>query len=82
LSIKAYVCWKIADLEAVDVFIKSLGTPERARTILARASRASWGAVITQMAMGDLVSTDDGSVPGKTKVDEKMADLIRNCSLA
>src|SRR5438105_3746983 len=28
LSIEAYVCWRIADLDAVDLFIKSLGSPD------------------------------------------------------
>src|SRR5262245_8130838 len=75
LSIKAYICWKIADLEAVDLFIKSLGTPERARSILGPRVTSQLGAVITQMAMSDLVSTDAGAIAGKTKVDEKMAGL-------
>ncbi len=75
LSIKAYICWKIADLDAVDLFIKSLGTTERARAILGQRVTSLLGAVTTQMAMDDLVSTDAGAAPGKTKVDDKMAEL-------
>ncbi len=75
LSIEAYVCWRIADLEAVDVFIKSLGTPERARSILGPRVNSLLGAALTQMAMDDLVSTDPGSAPGTMRVDDKMQAL-------
>ena len=75
LSIEAYVCWRIADADAVDVFIKSLGTPERARSILGPRVNSLLGAAITQMAMDDVVSTEPGKEAGKTKVDEKMKHL-------
>jgi len=75
LSIEAYVCWRIADVHAVDLFIKSLGTPDRARAILGPRVNSLLGAAITQMAMDDLVSTDAGQEAGQTKVDEKMKAL-------
>jgi membrane protease subunit HflC len=75
LSIEAYVCWRIADADAVDLFIKSLGTPERAQSILGPRVNSLLGAAITQMAMDDLVSIDAGKQAGTTKVDEKMKGL-------
>ncbi len=60
LSITAYVCWRIADRDSVDLFIRTLGTPEIARSILAPRINSLLGASITQMAMDDLVSTDPG----------------------
>ncbi len=75
LSIEAYVCWRIADVDAVDLFIKSLGTPERAQSILGPRVNSLLGAAITQMAMDDLVSTDAGKRPDTTKVDDKMQYL-------
>jgi modulator of FtsH protease HflC len=75
LSIEAYVCWRIADVDAVDLFIKSLGTPERAQSILGPRVNSLLGAAITQMAMDDLVSTDAGKQADTTKVDDKMRYL-------
>ena len=65
----------IADKDAVDVFVKSLGTPERAQFILGPRVNSLLGAEITKMAMADLVSTDPGKEAGQTKVDDKMNDL-------
>lgn len=81
LSIKAYVCWRISDLEAVDLFIRTLGTPDIARSILGPRINSLLGAAITQMAMDDLVSTEPGKAPGTTKVDDKM-DYLRGELLA
>jgi membrane protease subunit HflC len=75
LSIEAYVCWRIADVEAVDLFIRRLGSPEKARSILGPRINSLLGAAITQMAMDDLVSTDPGSKNGTTRVDDKMKEL-------
>jgi modulator of FtsH protease HflC len=75
LSIEAYVCWRIADRDAVDVFVKSLGTPERAQFILGPRVNSLLGAEITKMAMADLVSTDPGKEATQTKVDDKMTEL-------
>src|SRR6266478_1775683 len=34
LTVVAYVCWRIADNDSVDWFIRRVGQPERARSIL------------------------------------------------
>ena len=75
LSIEAYVCWRIADLEAVDLFIRRLGTPEKARSILGPRINSLLGAALTQMPMDDLVSTEPGAQPGKSRVDDKVEAL-------
>src|SRR5437764_15460391 len=39
LTVVAYACWRIAGPESVDLFIRRLGTPERARTVLGERIR-------------------------------------------
>src|SRR3954467_8305462 len=34
LLVEAYVCWKVADHQAVDLFVRRIGTVERANAIL------------------------------------------------
>src|SRR5262245_44886431 len=62
LTVEAYVCWRIADTDAVDRFIRRLGTPEQARAILGQRLNSHLGAVIGRMRMDDLISTDGGRV--------------------
>jgi modulator of FtsH protease HflC len=71
LTVVAYVCWRIADKDSVDLFIRRIGTPERARTILGERIRGQLGALIGQMRMDDLVSVDP------QRVDRSLADLRR-----
>jgi membrane protease subunit HflC len=82
LTVEAFVCWRIADAAAVDRFIKQMGTPEQARLILGQRINSQLGAAIVQKKMDDLISTDPGTVPGKTRVDETMdalqAKLVSN----
>jgi membrane protease subunit HflC len=62
LAVVAYVCWRIADADSVDLFIRRLGTPDRARTILGERIRSQLGALIGQMRMDELISTDADKV--------------------
>jgi membrane protease subunit HflC len=71
LTVVAYVCWRIADRDSVDLFIRRIGTPERARTILGERIRGQLGALIGQMRMDDLVSIDPD------RVDKSLAELRR-----
>ena len=57
LLIEAYVCWKIADRDAVDRFVRRIGSAERARAILAPRINSQLGAAIGQKRMDDLVNT-------------------------
>jgi membrane protease subunit HflC len=71
LTVVAYVCWRIADARSVDLFIRRMGTPERARTILGDRIRGQLGALIGQMRMDDLISTDPD------RVDHSLTELRR-----
>ena len=74
LSVEAYMVWKIADRDAVDRYMKRLGSAERARKILASRINDQLGAAIGQMRMDDLISTDPGP-NGGTRVDETIRKL-------
>jgi membrane protease subunit HflC len=62
ITVVAYVCWRIADPDSVDWFIRRVGQPDRARTILGERIRSQLGAAIGRMKMDDLFSTDPGKV--------------------
>jgi membrane protease subunit HflC len=71
LTIDAYVCWRIADKEGVDRFIRKVGSLDRARTILGHRINGNLAAVIGRRSMDDLVSVRPG------KVKKTMADIRR-----
>jgi membrane protease subunit HflC len=67
LTIGAYVCWRIGDADGVDQFIRTVGTPDRARTILGQQISSRLGAAISNMPIDDLISV----VP-EQRVEERM----------
>ena len=71
ITVDAYVCWRIADKEGVDRFIRTLGTPDKARTVLSGFINGKLGAAITHMKLDDLISTKPGWV------DQKREELRR-----
>jgi membrane protease subunit HflC len=71
LTVDAYVCWRIADKAGVDRFLRTVGTPERARTVLSGRISGELGAAIGEMELEDLISTEPG------KVDQKREELRR-----
>src|SRR5262249_6552995 len=83
LLLEAFVVWKIKDEDAVDRFVKRIGTAARAREILAPQINGRLGAAIGQMPMSDLVNTTIvDPATGKTKVDVALerlrTDLLRD----
>src|SRR5581483_120621 len=56
LTVDAYVCWQIAGADGVDRFIRTVGTPERAREILGQRVSSRLGAEIGNMPLDDLIS--------------------------
>jgi modulator of FtsH protease HflC len=56
LTMSAYVCWRIAGTEGVDRFIRTVGDPDRAQTILGQRINSRLGAEIGNMKMDDLIS--------------------------
>ncbi len=77
LLVEAFVCWRIADRDAVDLFVRRIGTVERANAILEPRVRSELGAAIGQMRMDDLVSTDVAPGTGRTRVDVTVDALHR-----
>jgi membrane protease subunit HflC len=84
LVIEAYVCWKIPDDKAVDKFVKQMGTPDKAKEILARSINSRLGALIGQKRMDDLVNTAQDPKSGRKHVDvaaeqirDKVLDEVR-----
>ena len=75
LLVDAYVCWRIAGSEAVDLFVRRIGSVERANAILEPRIRSELGAAIGQMTMDDLVSADTVPGTGKTRVDQSVEGL-------
>jgi membrane protease subunit HflC len=61
LTLDAYVCWRIVEKDGVDRFIKTVGTPEQARTIIGQRIGSELGAAIGQMELDDLFSSIDPS---------------------
>jgi membrane protease subunit HflC len=76
LLLEAYVCWKISDVDHVDLFMKSVGTAARAREILAPEITGKLGAAIGQKRMDDFINTTIvDPATGKTKVDLTVDEL-------
>jgi membrane protease subunit HflC len=67
ITVVAYVCWRIADTSSqnwssVDWFIRRVGKPEQARTILDEQIRSRLGAAIGRQRMDFLFNTDGDMV--------------------
>ncbi len=72
LTISAYVCWKIAGVEGVDRFIRTVGSPERAEAILGQQISSRLGATVGNMKLDDLIG-----VATSSQVEERMDRLNR-----
>jgi membrane protease subunit HflC len=55
LIVDGFVSWRIADEKGVDQFIRTIGTPERAREILGPRIAGRVGAIISQMPLDELI---------------------------
>src|SRR6516162_2217036 len=63
LTIVAYVCWRIAEEDnGVDRFIRRVGDPAQAKTILTQRISSQFGARVGQMGIDDLISVEPGKV--------------------
>src|SRR5262245_10019597 len=49
LAVDAFVCWRIDGAGGADRFIKTVGTPERAREVLGQRVASRLGAVVSRM---------------------------------
>jgi membrane protease subunit HflC len=84
LTIEAYVCWRIADAEGVDQFIRAVGTPEQAQKLLATQISTRLGAVIgDKMVMDDFISDQPDRVnQGMGRLRERLLGPGRDSSSA
>jgi membrane protease subunit HflC len=73
LIVEGYVCWRIAGKEAVDLFIRRLGTPQRAEKVLGDRINSHLRDTIQQLSTSDLVNTDPTVVQ---KTTEKLASDV------
>jgi membrane protease subunit HflC len=73
LTVDAYVCWRVADAEAVDRFTRSVGTPEGARQILGQHINSELGTVVSRKQFDDLISIQ----PHKDHPDRRRVDVER-----
>lgn len=62
LTVEGYVCWRIADAAGVDRFIRTVGTAERARTLLGQQVSSQLSAEIGKMEITDFVSDRERQV--------------------
>jgi modulator of FtsH protease HflC len=72
LTVDAYVCWRVAGADGVDRFIRTVGTPERARAVLGQRVGSRLGAEIGNLSLDDLIS-----VAPAAAVEERMERLRR-----
>jgi membrane protease subunit HflC len=62
LTIDAYVCWRIADTQGADQFVRTVASIEGAQLILGQRITSELGAAIATMELDDLISTDSSKV--------------------
>jgi membrane protease subunit HflC len=79
LTIDAYVCWRIADREGVDRFLRSVGTPAGAQAILGQRINSQLGAVIGERELDDLISDKPRRVEDARKeIRQKLMEVSNN----
>ncbi|MBY0526499.1 MAG: protease modulator HflC [Gemmataceae bacterium] len=70
LTVGAYVCWRIADKDGVDQFIRTVGTPEKAQEILGQRISSRLGAEISKMPVDQLINDAPDA-----RIDQRMDQL-------
>jgi membrane protease subunit HflC len=75
LTLDAYVCWRIADAENVDQFIRKVGTPEGAQAIIGQRLSSELGAAIGRKELDDLISVEMSKDGQLRRVDEQRDEL-------
>jgi membrane protease subunit HflC len=79
LVAETYACWRIPDETAVDRFIRRIGTPERARTILGQRINSQLGAATGQIRLEDLISTQPGHAEAKMEeLRRRLMDMLKD----
>jgi membrane protease subunit HflC len=73
LTIDAFVCWRLADAEGVDRFIRKLGGVEGAAAVLRQRVTSEIGAAVGKLELDDLISVEDGRVDSQR---ERLRDRL------
>lgn len=69
LTLDAYLLWRISDKPgSVDRFVRTIGTIEGARALLAQRIESGLGATVGQMELEDLISIEPGRVEQKRQL--------------
>jgi membrane protease subunit HflC len=62
LTIDAYVCWRIPNSAGADLFVRSVGTADRAQQVLGQRIASELGSAIAGMELSELINTEPGAV--------------------
>ena len=83
LTVEGYVCWRIADAEGVDRFIRTVGTMDRARALLSQQISSQLSAEIGKMEITQFLSDQPGQVDqGMTTLRQHLLGQLQNPSAA
>jgi membrane protease subunit HflC len=89
LAVDAFVTWRVPDAEAADRFVRTVGTPEQARRVLAPWVSGRLAAAVSSLPLDALVSvSDDAGIDarsdrlrrqllGEDGATEKIRDRVR-----
>jgi modulator of FtsH protease HflC len=77
LTVNGFVCWRVTGKEGVDRFVRAVGTPERAETILGQRITSRLGAEVGRMRLDDLVSVVP-SAQAAQRMDELSRRLLEH----
>jgi membrane protease subunit HflC len=75
VTLDAYVCWRIADGERVDQFVRSVGTPEGAQAIISQRLNSELGAAVGKKKLDDLIGVEMTKDGQRRRVDEQRDEL-------
>jgi membrane protease subunit HflC len=74
LTVDAYVCWRVADAQSVDRFIRTVGTVDGANAVLRQRVGSELGAAVGKLELDDLINVN-GDLVGQ-KRDELRTRLL------
>lgn len=78
LTVEGYLCWRIADAEAVDRFVRTVGSADRARALLAQQVSSRLSALIGTMEIGQFFSDRAGQVEqGMSRLRTRLLAQLR-----
>src|SRR5262245_34097338 len=68
LAVDAFVTWRIPDAAAADRFVRTVGTPDQARRVLAPRISGRLAAVISNRSLDDLIAVaDEAGIDARTE---------------